>query len=114
MAGLGLLATVLTGVGGLIGLFVGVFAYIAAQGFVFPNGAAVAMMRHGPIAGTASALLGTNQFLIAAISTTFLGLLDNPAIPMAWVIAGCGVASTVFNFLTLGAKLENVPVPAEA
>lgn len=114
VAGLALLATVLTGIGGLPGLFLGVFAYVSAQGFVFPNGAAVAMMRHGKIAGTASALLGTNQFLIAAVTTTFLGFLDNPAVPMAWVIAGCGVASTALNFLTLGARLETAPQAASA
>ncbi len=108
-AGIWLLATVLTGVGGLAGVFAGVFVYVSAQGFVFPNGSAIAMMRHGKIAGTASALLGTNQFLIAAITTTFLGFLDNPVVPMAIVIAGCAVASTVLNFLTLGPRLETAP-----
>jgi DHA1 family bicyclomycin/chloramphenicol resistance-like MFS transporter len=111
-AGILLLATVLTGVGGLAGVFAGVFVYVSAQGFVFPNGSAIAMMRHGKIAGTASALLGTNQFLIAAITTTFLGFLDNPVVPMAIVIAGCAVASTVLNYLTLGARLETAPQPA--
>jgi DHA1 family bicyclomycin/chloramphenicol resistance-like MFS transporter len=100
------------GLGGLGGVFLGVFAYVSAQGFVFPNGSAIAMMRHGKIAGTASALLGTNQFLIAAVTTTFLGFLDNPAVPMAVVIAGCGVAATVLNLLTLGAKLETAPQAA--
>lgn len=108
-AGVLLLFTVLTGIGGLPGVFAGVFLYVSAQGFVFPNGSAIAMMRHGKIAGTASALLGTNQFLIAAIATTFLGFLDNPVVPMALVIAGCGVASTALNFLTLGPKLETAP-----
>jgi DHA1 family bicyclomycin/chloramphenicol resistance-like MFS transporter len=108
-AGAWLLFTVLTGIGGLPGVFAGVFLYVSAQGFVFPNGSAIAMMRHGKIAGTASALLGTNQFLIAAITTTFLGFLDNPVVPMAIVIAGCGVAATVLNFLTLGPKLETAP-----
>jgi DHA1 family bicyclomycin/chloramphenicol resistance-like MFS transporter len=105
-AGILLLLTVLTGVGGLPGVFVGVFFYISAQGFVFPNGSAIAMMRHGPIAGTASALLGTNQFLIAAVCTIFLGFLENPAVPMAVMIAICAVTATTLNYLTLGAKLE--------
>ena len=105
-AGILLLVTVLTGLGGLPGVFVGVFVYVSAQGFVFPNGSAIAMMRHGAIAGTASAVLGTNQFVIAAIATIFLGLLDNPAVPMAVVIAVCAVAATALNYLTLGAGLE--------
>jgi DHA1 family bicyclomycin/chloramphenicol resistance-like MFS transporter len=109
IAGLLLVASVISGVGGMWGVFAGVFVYVSAQGFVFPNGAAIAMMRHGDIAGTASALLGTNQFLIAAIMTTFLGFIDNPAIPMALVIAGSAVCSTSLNFLTLGPKLETAP-----
>lgn len=109
VAGILLLLSVLTGVGGLPGVFAGVFVYVSAQGFVFPNGSAIAMMRHGKIAGTASALLGTNQFLIAAVTTIFLGFLDNPVVPMAIVIAGSAVAATVLNFMTLGPKLELAP-----
>ncbi len=111
-AGMLLLVTVLTGIGGLPGVFAGVFIYVAAQGFVFPNGSAIAMMRHGKIAGTASAVLGTNQFLIAAICATFLGFLENPAVPMAIVIAGCSIASTTLNYLTLGSRLETMPQSA--
>jgi DHA1 family bicyclomycin/chloramphenicol resistance-like MFS transporter len=111
-AGLLLLVVVLTGAGGLAAVFACVFVYIAAQGFVFPNGSAIAMMRHGEIAGTASALLGTNQFLLAAIAAIFLGLLENPAIPMAIVIAICAVASTLLNFLTRGKRLEIAPQAA--
>jgi DHA1 family bicyclomycin/chloramphenicol resistance-like MFS transporter len=111
-AGLLLLAAVLTGIGGLPSVFITVFAYVSAQGFVFPNGSAIAMMRHGKIAGTASALLGTNQFFIAAVATTFLGFLDNPAMPMAVVIAASGIASTALNYLTLGARLETAPQAA--
>jgi DHA1 family bicyclomycin/chloramphenicol resistance-like MFS transporter len=108
-AGLLLLAAVLTGVGGLYSLFACIFVYVAMQGFVFPNGSAIAMMRHGEIAGTASALLGTNQFLLAAVAAILLGLLENPAIPMAIVIAVCSVASTALNYLTLGKRLEIAP-----
>jgi MFS transporter, DHA1 family, multidrug resistance protein len=111
-AGIFLLAAVLTGWGGLPAVFLGVLGYVSAQGFVFPNGSAIAMERHGKIAGTASALLGTNQFLIAAIATIFLGFIDNPALPMALVIAGAAVASTTLNFLTLGSRLETLPQSA--
>jgi DHA1 family bicyclomycin/chloramphenicol resistance-like MFS transporter len=109
-AGFLLLGAALTGIGGLTGIFVPVFAYVSSGGFVFPNGSAIAMMRHGKIAGMASALLGTNQFTIAAIATIALGTVESStALPMAIVIAGCGVASTLLNFLTLGAKLDTAP-----
>ena len=71
---------------------------------------AIAMMRHGNMAGTASALLGTNQFVIAAVTTIVLGFIDNSsAMPMAIVIAGCGIAATGLNFLTLGSRLDVAP-----
>ena len=101
-----LLASVLTGVGGLPVVFFAIFVYVATQGFVFPNGSTIAMMRHADMAGTASALLGTNQFLIAAVGTAFLGSLANPAIPMALVILTCAVVSTTLNYLTLGPRLD--------
>jgi MFS transporter, DHA1 family, multidrug resistance protein len=109
-SGLGVLFAAFTGFGGLLGIFAPVFVYMCAAGFVFPNGNAVAMMRHGNMAGTASALLGTNQFTIAAITTIALGVIDNSsAMPMAIVIAGCGLAATLLNFLTLGSRLEVAP-----
>jgi len=111
-AGVLLLGSVLSGIGGMWSVFACVFIYVSAQGFVFPNGSAIAMMRHGQIAGTASALLGTNSFLIAALTTTFLGFINSPALPMAIVIAGCAACSTLLNFLTLGAKLETAPQAA--
>jgi hypothetical protein len=54
-------------------------------------------------------MLGTNSFLLAAIAAIFLGLIENPAIPMAIVIAFCATASTVLNYLTLGERLEIAP-----
>ena len=110
-AGLLLLGAALTGIGGLAGVFIPIFIYVSSGGFVFPNGSTIAMVRHGKIAGMASALLGTNQFALAAIATIALGTIESSTVlPMAIVIAGCGVASTLLNFLTLGSKLEQLPV----
>jgi len=112
-AGLLLVAIVFSGIGGMWSLFACVFVFVSAQGFVFPNGAAIAMMRHGDVAGTASAMLGTTQFLIAAGTTSFLGFLNNPSLPMSIVIVGSAAVSTLLNFLTLGPKLETVPQAAQ-
>ncbi len=109
-SGVLVLAAASTGAGGMIGIFAPVFAYMCAAGFVFPNGNTIAMMRHGNMAGMASALLGVNQFTIAAATTIVLGYIDNAsAMPMAIVIAGCGLAATLLNFATLGSKLETMP-----
>jgi MFS transporter, DHA1 family, multidrug resistance protein len=115
LSGIAVLWTASTGIGGITGLFAPVFAYMCAIGFVFPNGNAIAMMRHGNIAGTASALLGTNQFVIAAATTIALGWIDSSsAMPMAIVIAACGIAASLLNFWTLGARLEIAPAVAAA
>jgi hypothetical protein len=58
----------------------------------------------------ASALLGTNQFTLAAIATIVLGTMEITTLPMAIVIAGCGAAATLLNFLTLGSKIEKMQV----
>jgi DHA1 family bicyclomycin/chloramphenicol resistance-like MFS transporter len=109
-SGILVLAAALSGWGGLTAIFVPVFAYVSAAGFVFPNGSAIAMQRHGSIAGTASALLGTNQFFVAAITTTILGfIVSTTALPMAVVIAGCALCGNILNFLTLGKRLETGP-----
>lgn len=110
VAGLALLYTAATGFGGATGVFVPVFVYMCAAGFVFPNGNTIAMMRHGKMAGMASALLGTNQFAIAAIATIALGVIESTtALPMAVVLAACGAAAAILNFLTLGPRLEIAP-----
>lgn len=106
LAAILLVWSVFTGIGGLPVVYFGIFVYIAAQGFVFPNGSALAMTRHADIAGTASALLGTNQFLIAALATSFLGFLENPAVPMTLVILICSVISSSLNYALLGPKMD--------
>jgi len=110
IAGVLMVVAAVTGAGRAWGVFLPVFAYMCGAGFVFPNGSAIAMMRHGNMAGMASALLGTIQFLVAAIGTILMGTIESStAIPMTIVICVCGLAATVFNFATLGAKLDVGP-----
>ncbi|MEQ1949261.1 MAG: MFS transporter, partial [Bryobacteraceae bacterium] len=102
LAGGLVLAAVVADKGGIPGLFIPVFMYMFAAGFVFPNGSTLAMIRHGKIAGSASALLGTIQYAIAAVAVIGLGEIHSKtALPMAVGIAFCGVAATAVNFLTL-------------
>ncbi|MEP7354364.1 MAG: hypothetical protein ABI824_14150, partial [Acidobacteriota bacterium] len=77
-----------------------------AQGFMFPNGSTIAMQRHGDIAGTASALLGTMQFVLPAVAAGFLGVLDDPAMPMAIIIFGCSAMALLFNVTMVGSRLD--------
>ncbi len=64
---------------------------------MFPNTTALAMAPHGDKAGSASALIGTLQFTLAAIAAFAVGALNTgTALPMAAVIAVCGGSACVF------------------
>ena len=93
-AGLVLLVDAYTGFGGFAGILVPLFCFIACHGFVMPNTTALAMAPHGSVAGSASALLGTLQFVLGATAGALVGLLGNgTAVPFAAVIAACGAAA---------------------
>ena len=94
VAGLLLLAVAATGFGGLPGLLAPLFICIASVGLVTPNSSAGAMAPHGAVAGSASALLGTLQFVVGALAGALVGAWHaSSAVPMAAVIAGCMIAA---------------------
>jgi DHA1 family bicyclomycin/chloramphenicol resistance-like MFS transporter len=97
-ASLVLLFDAYSGLGGFAGILVPLFCYIACHGFVLPNTTALAMAPHGQVAGSASALLGSIQFVLGSITGALVGALANgTAVPLAAVIAGCGVAAFITN-----------------
>ncbi len=92
-AGAALLLVVLTGLGGFAGIVVTLFCYVAGVGAVMPLASSLAMAPHGNVAGSASALIGTLQFGIGAITGWLVGALhDQTALPMALGVALCGLA----------------------
>jgi DHA1 family bicyclomycin/chloramphenicol resistance-like MFS transporter len=99
-AGAVLVLDAYTGFGGFPGILVPLFCYIACHGFVLPNTTALAMSPHGSVAGSASALLGTLQFVFGAIAGSLVGLFANGTpVPMAAVVAGCGASAFLANRL---------------
>jgi DHA1 family bicyclomycin/chloramphenicol resistance-like MFS transporter len=95
-AGFALLFSAYTGFGGFPGILVPLFVFIACYGFVMPNTTALAMAPHGAIAGSASALLGTLQFVLGATAGTIVGELgDGTVVPFAAVVAACGLGAFV-------------------
>jgi DHA1 family bicyclomycin/chloramphenicol resistance-like MFS transporter len=95
-ASLVLLFDAYSGFGGFVGILVPLFCYIACHGFVMPNTTGLAMAPHGKVAGSASALLGTIQFVLGSMAAALVAVLANgTAVPLAAVIAGCGVAAFV-------------------
>jgi len=93
-AGVALLIAAWTGAGGLPALLLPLFVYIASLGFVLPNVTAAALAPQGRNAGSASAMLGTVQFGAGAVVGMLLGALgDGTAVPMAALVAACGLSS---------------------
>jgi DHA1 family bicyclomycin/chloramphenicol resistance-like MFS transporter len=86
-----------TGWIGLYGTAILIFVYVALVGCLFPNTTAMAMADHGDKAGSASALVGTLQFGMAALAASAVGALNNGTpMPMAAVIATCGTSAIIF------------------
>jgi DHA1 family bicyclomycin/chloramphenicol resistance-like MFS transporter len=92
LAGAALVAAAVTGFGGAFGIGPPLFIYLFCIGVVMPTASAMALANHPKIAGAASALYGTLQFVFAAIATAILSAIgDGSALPMAAVICACGM-----------------------
>ena len=73
-------------------------------GLIIPTSAILALEEHGPIAGTASALMGTLQFATGAVVMALTGLfVDGTGLPMVAGIAGSSLLCWGLVRGTLGA-----------
>ncbi len=87
-----LMTTGVFGAVGLVPVAAGLFVLMSAMGLAMPNTNAQALTRTPHAAGSASALLGTSQFLIGAIASPLVGIAGaRTAVPMAVVQAACAV-----------------------
>ncbi|SDH67186.1 Bcr/CflA family multidrug efflux MFS transporter [Pseudomonas panipatensis] len=100
-AGLALLAVTLLRPQHLWPLLLPLFACISCLGFLMPNASACAMAGQGRHAGSASALMGSLQFTVAAAASALVGVLhDGTALPMALVITLCGGCAALLGWYT--------------
>ena len=107
-----LLAVYLLGVDRLDVLIVMLLAGFAFLGLVLPTTAVLALEAHGAIAGTASALMGTLQFVTGAAVMATVGLFaDTTARPMVAGIACCALLAWILARLTLGSGAVPTPHP---
>ncbi len=106
-----LLATALTGAGGLFGVLVPIWSAMAFLALTFPNTPAIALSRHGEAAGTASAVMGASQNLVAAAAAPIVGLLGSSAVSLGLVMFGCfAVALTLLLFVV---RPQGLKLPAD-
>ncbi|WP_294767039.1 multidrug effflux MFS transporter [uncultured Rhodoferax sp.] len=97
-----LLAVNLAGVESLRVMIVMLFIGYGFLGLVVPTTAVLALDEHGEIAGTASALMGTLQFVTGAAVMALSGAFaDGTARPMIAGIAGSAIVAFVMARITL-------------
>lgn len=108
-----LLAVTLAGVDQLAVLAGLLFVGYGFLGLVIPTTSVLALEDHGAVAGTASALMGTLQFVTGAVVIAVVGpFFDGTSLPMVAGITACAVIAFVLAQMTLGRK-RPVEVPAE-
>ena len=94
ISGLMLLMSAVTGFGGLLGLMIPIACYIGCVGFTGPNSNALALSHFSKSAGSANALAGALRFAFGGITSALVGFFhDGTAMPMAAIMAGCGLLS---------------------
>jgi len=82
-------------------LFIG----FGCLGLVMPAVAVLALDRHGAIAGTASALMGTLQFVTGALVMAFAGLfVDGSSVPMVAAVGLWSLVVLATTRMTLGGR----------
>lgn len=81
------------------------FTGFGCLGLAMPAAAVLALDRHGAIAGTASALMGTLQFVTGALVMAVAGLfVDGSSRPMVSAIGLCSLVALATTRLTLGGR----------
>ncbi|QXE90218.1 multidrug effflux MFS transporter [Geomonas subterranea] len=90
-AGILLIAATATGFGGFPLQMLLIFASLCMTGLLYPNITALALAPFDKAAGSASALLGTIQYLLGASGGALVGAFHNgTALPMTGTMALCG------------------------
>jgi DHA1 family bicyclomycin/chloramphenicol resistance-like MFS transporter len=79
-------------------------------GLVIPTSAVLALEDHGEIAGTASSLMGTLHFVIAAVAMVISAFFaDGTALPMTMGIALCALFAFLLTQATIGRRAAVAP-----
>lgn len=74
-------------------------------GMIIPTAAVLALEHHGRIAGTASAMMGTIQFVTSAVVVGLGGMFaDGTSLPMVTVIAVCSVVVFMLSLAVLRSR----------
>ena len=112
LASLTLFALFQLGLGSLPLMCALLFVAYGFLGMVIPTSAVLALDGHGKIAGTASALMGTLQFVTASSVIGIASIFaDGTALPMVTTVTVCAMAVLVLATLTLRERLKPETTP---
>ena len=92
-AALVLLIVALTGAGGLFGLLASLWVTLGLLQFIPPNATAIALRRHGAMAGTAAAFIGAMQGRPRGGHQALVGVLGGDARAMCLVMIASATAA---------------------
>ncbi len=103
LAAAGLLfGATLAGLDNVYALIVMLLLTFGAMGPLGPATAVLALEQHGPRAGTASALLGTLQLIVAMVVVSVTGAVSNGTVlPMASAIFACALIAFLISLFAL-------------
>ncbi len=86
--------------GGIWGVLIPLFFNMFSFGFVWPNATVRALSRHAAHAGSASAVMGTLQFVLGAVSGMLVGVLSDGSVrPMALLLLAGAIGANIADFL---------------
>ena len=107
VAMLGLFAVTMAGADSIFVMGGCMFVAFGFLGLVLPSTGVLAMEEQGEIAGSASALMGTVQMIVASVVMGIVGAFgDGTARPMVVAFAVCAVLAFLITQLTLGRRRE--------
>ncbi|GFZ79151.1 Bcr/CflA family drug resistance efflux transporter [Paenibacillus marchantiophytorum] len=87
-------------------IFVSTFLFAISIGIIGPVSVTLAMESHGQIAGSASAVLGTFQFALGAVTSPLVGIAgEHSAIPFGIIIFTTSLLA-IFSYIVLIRRVE--------
>lgn len=100
---------------GFWGVTIPIFLYVASLGMILPNATAGALAEQTENAGSASALIGTLQYGLAAIASSLVSLLNNgTSLAMTALIGAFGMtAFLALNLFPAAGKKQEFTVSEE-
>jgi len=109
-AGAALLAVIVSGALGLVVVIPSMVVFMFGWGFVGPSAMGLGLHRYPQSAGAASALLGTVQYITAAVIAPLAGLGGTAdAVPMALLMLMLPIGALGIRLLTAEAGVMSVP-----